>query len=208
MTTHNVGQGSPSLQPVRQDAQPPIQPGDGVCPSSSVGGGGTMLDPSNGFFWDAPLPPEEERITAGQAAYLDSNADKSGLVTLARSFLDEIERRHDRINPLKLDGPISASEWKHARASQPPIVDRWFYEDVGCFIAPGGTGKTTLLLFQIIHIVLGRDLFGHRIRNTGTVVLLTAEDSRETLVARLRYMCTAMSLTEAEMASEPDRKRG
>ena len=80
-------------------------------------------------------------------------------------------------------------------------MDRWFYEDVGCFIAPGGTGKTTLLLFQVIHIVLGLPLFGHEVLNTCPVVILTAEDSRETLVARLRYMCTELGLTDEQVRS-------
>ena len=103
------------------------------------------------------------------------------------------------MNPLKLDGPISADEWWSARSSQPAIVDQWFYEDVGCFIAPGGTGKTTLLLFQVIHIVLGCELFGYAVEAPGPVVIITAEDSRETLIARLRQMCIQLQLTEAEV---------
>lgn len=148
---------------------------------------------------DSPLKDLGDSVP--ETSSLDSYANKSHLVTVARAFFDEIERRYDRVDPVRLGGPIELSEWWSARATQPAIVDRWFYEDVGCFIAPGGTGKTTLLLFQIIHIVLGRELFGHDVRNTGPVVLLTAEDSRETLIARLRYMCTAMGLTEAETAN-------
>jgi len=126
-------------------------------------------------------------------------ADKSALVSFTSAFFDEMERRSERASPLKLDGAISEAEWRDARASQPPIVDCWFYEDVGCFIAPGGTGKTTLLLFQVIHIVLGRDLFGHEVLAPGPVVILTAEDSRETLVARLRLMCSQMGLSDQEV---------
>ncbi|MPL94868.1 hypothetical protein SDC9_41026 [bioreactor metagenome] len=69
------------------------------------------------------------------------------------------------------------------------------------FVAPGGTGKTTLLLFQVIHIVLGRDLFGHEVFAPGPVIILTAEDNRETLVARLRQMCYEMQLTGREVNS-------
>ena len=77
-------------------------------------------------------------------------------------------------------------------------MEDWFHEDVGVFVAPGGTGKTTLLLFQVIHIVLGRDLFGHRVLNPGPVIILTAEDSRETLIARLRHMCQQLNLSQDE----------
>jgi hypothetical protein len=135
-----------------------------------------------GFFWDDEAR-ERERAS----------------VTVAQSFLDEVERRAEQVNPLTLGGPISYDEWCHARLSQPPIIDRWIYEDVGCFIAPGGTGKTTLLLFQAIHLVLGRELFGHEVTNPGPVVILTAEDSRESLVARLRQMCAQLQLTEQQV---------
>ncbi|MDO4709995.1 MAG: AAA family ATPase [Pseudomonadota bacterium] len=121
-------------------------------------------------------------------------------VGFASSFLDEIERRAQRAQSelFKLGTPISTEEWWNARAAQPAIVEDWFHEDVGVFVAPGGTGKTTLLLFQVIHIVLGRDLFGHRVLNPGPVIILTAEDSRETLIARLRHMCQQLNLTQAE----------
>jgi len=136
---------------------------------------------------------------AAAQAQSDPFADKSPLISFASTFFAEIQRRADKADPVKLDGPISDNEWWAARVAQPPIVDRWFYEDVGCFIAPGGTGKTTLLLFQVIHIVLGRELFGYEVTNPGPVVILTAEDSRETLVARLRQMCFQMSLTPEEI---------
>lgn len=154
-----------------------------------------------GLFWDGPPPDEDDEppMTAAQAARLDPFADKHEIITIAKSFLTELKREAERVDPVKLGGPITEGEWVTARATQPAIVDKWFYEDVGCFIAPGGTGKTTLLLFQIIHIVLGRDLFGYEVCAPGPVVMLTAEDSRETLVARLRNMCAQMELTEQEL---------
>jgi hypothetical protein len=150
-----------------------------------------------GYFWDSP--PPDETVSAKVAHLTEWAADKSHLIEIAKSFFEEMEHRAEQASPLHLDGPITESEWLHARSSQPPIVDRWFYEDVGCFIAPGGTGKTTLLLFQVIHIVLGRDLFGYEVMNPGPVVILTAEDSRETLVARLRAMCAQLQLTPDEV---------
>lgn len=160
---------------VRNDAEGP-QPGSALTSEERA---------KLGFFWDDDLDPY---------------ADKSSLVELA-GLLREAAESYDRVSPLNLDGPISETEWWAARASQPPVVDRWFYEDVGCFVAPGGTGKTTLLLFQVIHIVLGLPLFGHEVRNTGPVVILTAEDSRDTLVARLRYMCKELGLTDEQVRS-------
>lgn len=153
---------------------------------------GQRGDPARlGFFWGDEPPSEDLHIPAGQHPAL----------TVASAFLKAAEQVIERANPLKLDGGITEDEWWSARTSQPAIVDQWFYEDVGCFVAPGGTGKTTLLLFQVIHIVLGRPLFGYEVCAPGPVVILTAEDSRETLVARLRQMCAQMGLTEQEVRS-------
>lgn len=143
-----------------------------------------------GFFWGDD-PEEDLHIPAGQHP----------AITVASSLLKEMARAAEKANPLKLGGPITADEWRDARTTPPAIVEHWFYEDVGVFVAPGGTGKTTLLLFQVIHIVLGRNLFGHEVFAPGPVVILTAEDNRETLVARLRQMCYEMQLTEREVNS-------
>lgn len=143
-----------------------------------------------GFFWnDAPSENVGHEETTQHGT----------VVKIAEAFFDEMDRRSEKLNPLKLDGPISKDEWHSAKGRKRPIVDRWLYVDVGCFIAPGGTGKTTLLLFQAIHIALGLDLFGYEVRNAGPVVIITAEDSRETLVARLRYMCHQLGLTEEQV---------
>ena len=120
-------------------------------------------------------------------------------VKIGLSFLENLDRVAQATSPVKLDADITEDEWNTARARPRAVIDRWFYEDVGVFVAPGGTGKTTLLLFQMIHLVLGLDLFGHTVMAPGPVVLLTAEDSRETLVARLRQMCLEMGLTPQQV---------
>ena len=94
--------------------------------------------------------------------------------------------------------PIDECEWLQARAAPDCIVERYLYADVGVLIAPGGVGKTTQVLFESIHIALGRDLYGLEVRKPGPVLILTAEDSREMLVARLRSICAAMDLTNDE----------
>ncbi|SNS48099.1 hypothetical protein SAMN06295912_107107 [Sphingomonas laterariae] len=154
-----------------------------------------MVDPEDGPNW-----LDQALAAMGAPRHQDVAVSTDGFVaTVAATFLDEMERRSEKVNPLKLDGPISRDEWHSAKGRKRPIVDQWFYVDVGVFIAPGGTGKTTLLLFQAICIVLGLDLFGYEVRNAGPVVIITAEDSRETLVARLRYMCHQLGLTDEQM---------
>jgi RecA-family ATPase len=56
-------------------------------------------------------------------------------------------------------------------------------------------------LWEAIHIVLGRALYGLRVHKPGPVVIITAEDSREMLVARLRRMCEAIELLPAALAT-------
>ncbi len=94
---------------------------------------------------------------------------------------------------------IDDSEWMQARPTPDCIVQDYLFADVGILIAPGATGKTTLLLFEAIHIVLALPLYGLEIRRPGPVLILTAEDSREMLVARLRSIAGEMDLTDEQI---------
>lgn len=91
--------------------------------------------------------------------------------------------------------PIASDEWATARLAPACIVENYLYADVALMIAPGGTGKTTLLLYEAIHIVLGLPLWGRQVKQPGPVLVLTAEDPREVLVARLREIAQHLNLT-------------
>lgn len=97
--------------------------------------------------------------------------------------------------------PISYHEFYSASASPTAIVSGLYYADVGTLIAPGGSGKTTAVIWQAVHIALGRDLWGLPVLKPGPVIVLTAEDSREMLVARLRSICTELGLGQHEIQS-------
>ncbi|WON75152.1 AAA family ATPase [Nitrosospira sp. Is2] len=128
------------------------------------------------------------------------------LVDSASRFTLEAEKsvsaRPDKIaTPLwELPAPITTEELQNARATPDCIVEDLLYADVGLLIAPGGTGKTTLILYMAVHIVLGIPLFELSILKPGPVLIITAEDSREMLVARLRAIVRAMNLNEVEKA--------
>jgi regulatory protein RepA len=96
--------------------------------------------------------------------------------------------------------PVTDAEWYNSKATRPPVVDCWYYQDVGHLASPGGVGKTTLNLFIAIQMVLNQDVFGYNVENCGPVVFLTGEDDRGTLMARLRYMCEALTLTPGEIS--------
>jgi RecA-family ATPase len=89
-----------------------------------------------------------------------------------------------------------------AAASLTPrcIVEHYLYADVAQLVAPGGTGKTTLLLYEAACIALGWPLWGLRTTAPGWTLCVTAEDQRERLIARLREIAAAMELS-------PDQRR-
>jgi hypothetical protein len=87
---------------------------------------------------------------------------------------------------------IGGDEWLMSRSSPQAIVANLIYQDVGTIIAAGGTGKTTFVEWLAIHVALGIEFCGRAVLAPGRVVLLTAEDSREILVARLRKIAAAM----------------
>ena len=50
--------------------------------------------------------------------------------------------------PWSLPGPITTAEFNCARLTPDCIVENYLYADVAVIVAPGGTGKTTLLLYK------------------------------------------------------------
>jgi len=103
--------------------------------------------------------------------------------------------------------PITLAEWTSARRTPVCIVQDYLFADVGVFISPGGMGKTTLKLFEAIHIALGLPLYGLTIHTPGAVLILTAEDSREMLIAVLRMIAQSMYLPDSDIATVMDRVR-
>ena len=89
-------------------------------------------------------------------------------------------------------------EWASARLNPACVVDNYLFADVALLIAPGSTGKTTATLYEAVCIVLGRPLWGLRVVNPGPVLIVTAEDRREFLVARLREICMSMGLDDED----------
>jgi RecA-family ATPase len=94
---------------------------------------------------------------------------------------------------------ITSGELSGAKLNPRCIVQDFLYADVAVLSAPGGTGKTTLTIYEAIHIVLGRRLYGLDVVNPGWCLFATAEDSRELLIARLREVTGRLGLTDEEM---------
>ena len=127
---------------------------------------------------------------------------------IGRQFLDEFTAHALAKAPTFLaPEAISLDEWNNSRSTPNCIVQDYLYADVAVFIAAGGMGKTTLKLFEAIHIALGLLLYGLIIHTPGAVLIITAEDSREMLVARLREIAKAKGLTDAQIAIVMQRVR-
>lgn len=109
-------------------------------------------------------------------------------------------RREDRSPAWVVPPAATIAEWQTAPLAPRCIVEGYLFADVATMIAPGGTGKTTATLHEAACIVLGLPVWGLRVVEPGPVLLITAEDRRPYLVARLREICRAMRLTDAQTA--------
>jgi hypothetical protein len=101
--------------------------------------------------------------------------------------------------PTRGELTISLDEWEGAELTPKCFVQDFLYADVAVVAAPGGTGKTTMALYEAIHILLGRPLYGLDIVNPGWSLFITAEDSRPRLIAILRQIANSMSLSPDEL---------
>lgn len=102
---------------------------------------------------------------------------------------------------------LTEEELNGARLTPTCIVRDLIYADVAAFPGPGGTGKTTLKLYEHVCIALKRPLYGLTVEKSGWCLFVTAEDRREQLAARLREIMRAMALTDEERRTVLDRVR-
>jgi RecA-family ATPase len=92
--------------------------------------------------------------------------------------------------------PITRGEMSSARITPRVVLPHLLYADVRMRISAGGTGKTTLALHEAITLALGRPLWGRHASCPCKTVIVTREDNREVLVARMREIMMAMRLEE------------
>lgn len=96
--------------------------------------------------------------------------------------------------------PINPDELRKARLTPRCVLPDFLYADVRTRISAGGTGKTTVALYEAVTLALGGDLWGRTPMRPCKTVLVTREDSREILVARMREIMDAMLLDDYQIA--------
>ena len=112
----------------------------------------------------------------------------------------ESARKRAAENALPELSPLTSAEVREANLTPRVIVPFYLYADVRLRIAAGGTGKTTLALFEAMQLALGRELWCRKPDCEVRTVVVTKEDRRETLAARLRKIMDAHELTDIERA--------
>jgi hypothetical protein len=95
--------------------------------------------------------------------------------------------------------PLTLAMLKAAPPDPEVIVENLLLMDACGSVSPGGVGKTTLAIYEGVHIILGRPLWGRRIVKPGRVVFITAEDSERIVRTRLIQICRALHLSDAEL---------
>ncbi len=78
------------------------------------------------------------------------------------------------------------------------IVDGRLPQDAGTKVGPGGGCKSTNALWEGIHIILGKPLYGREILTPGGIIVVSGEDERRKSLWRLSKLVDAMALTHGE----------
>lgn len=85
---------------------------------------------------------------------------------------------------------------------KPQLFQDWSTEDIHITTADGGTGKTTLKLFESICLALGERFLGFDCKQAGKTLFITGEDTEEKLAAMLGAIMRQMGLFKEEPGNQ------
>jgi hypothetical protein len=80
----------------------------------------------------------------------------------------------------------------------PVLVPGMIPMTVHSIVAPGGTAKTTIVLLCMIRLITGRTVLGKEPAERGPCLFVTAEDDLTMVKYRIRSLCDAEGLSDAE----------
>lgn len=85
-----------------------------------------------------------------------------------------------------------------SKLKSPQLFVDWSTQDIELITADGGTGKTTLVLYEAVCLALGIPFLGFPCAKPGKTLLITGEDSFEKIAARLGAIMQQMGLFSEE----------
>lgn len=101
--------------------------------------------------------------------------------------------------------PLGYEDLFVARPAPPPVLLPGILPcDAFALVGPGGVAKTTFALWLKVHLILGRPVLGRTPARSGPCVLVSAEDTREVVLYRVREISDALGLTEVERRAVAD----
>ena len=114
-----------------------------------------------------------------------------------------------KINPLTVDFDIPQTEtndlWgcdtitkgdmlNATHLKRPQLFEDWGVRDISLLTGDGGTGKSTLKIYEALCLALGMDCMGFRCIREGKTFYLTGEDSSKKIAAIIGMMLKQMGL--------------
>lgn len=96
--------------------------------------------------------------------------------------------RHDLLNVSKL--------------KKPQLFQDWSTEDIHITTADGGTGKTTLKLYEAICLALGERFLGFDCKQKGKTLFITGEDTDKKIAAMIGAIVRQMGLFEESVDND------
>lgn len=89
-----------------------------------------------------------------------------------------------------------------SKLRKPQLFKDWSTEDIQIITADGGTGKTTLKLFEAICLALGDRFLGFECMQRGKTLFITGEDTDKKLGAMLGAIMKQMNLFDGSQGNE------
>ncbi len=83
-----------------------------------------------------------------------------------------------------------------SKLRKPQLFQDWSTEDIHITTADGGTGKTTLKLFEAINLALGTRFLGFNCSAPGKTLFITGEDTDKKLAAMIGQILRQMGMLE------------
>lgn len=85
--------------------------------------------------------------------------------------------------------PIGMQTFTEVQLPPEFIVDGLIPSNIGARVGAGGTAKSTLALWEAVHLIMGWPLYGYEVLRPGKVLIVSGEDTVQRIRFRLRMLC-------------------